>query len=308
MRNCQCESRIVAIEDYRRRKVVPGLRQRPQEISLKDAVIGQRGAVPEGAQVTPNVDKTLTKGLLLLDVLSRSERPRGVSELALDLSLTKSNVHRLLQTLVATGFVARDHRTEKYYLTSKLLRLSRRYSPQRSLIPIVRPMMKELVARTEETAAFFLVEGNEAVMIDQVETPQTVRVFFEVGEAYLLDQILMSGKGLSALQQVVYAYRPDLQTEQALQQIARKARRTASFVKDEILKIRAVRDHGFAISRGEWMEGANAVAVPVTDMSKELLGVLVSFGPSLRLPEKKMNEMRREMCLMAEGLTRKLEG
>ena len=257
--------------------------------------------------MTSNVDKTLKKGLLLLDVMSRSGRPRGVSDLALEVELTKSNVHRLLQTLVATGFVARDDRTEKYYLTSKLLRLSRRYSPQKSLVPAVRPVLEGLVAKTDETASFFLIEGNEAVSIDQVETPQSVRVYFQVGESHLLDRSMLSGEGLSALQQVVYASRPVPQAERALQNIARETRRTTSFVGDEMIKIKAVQDNGVAISRGEWMKDANAVAVPVKDASLELLGVLVSFGPASRLSEEKLDAIGRAMRLVAKDLARRLE-
>ena len=85
--------------------------------------------MPSSKTTDPRVallgDKTLTKGLQILEALVRSAGPRGVSELAKELSLTKSNVHRLIQTLVSIGYVTQDVETDRYQLSAKLWRLSR---------------------------------------------------------------------------------------------------------------------------------------------------------------------------------------
>ncbi|TIM67937.1 MAG: IclR family transcriptional regulator [Mesorhizobium sp.] len=51
------------------------------------------------------MDKAFIKGLRLLEALALSEQPRGVTDLAAELKLTKSNVHRLLTTLQTHGYV-----------------------------------------------------------------------------------------------------------------------------------------------------------------------------------------------------------
>ncbi|WP_334249356.1 helix-turn-helix domain-containing protein [Bradyrhizobium symbiodeficiens] len=51
------------------------------------------------------MDKAFIKGLRLLETLALSEQPRGVTDLASELKLTKSNVHRLLMTLQSQGYV-----------------------------------------------------------------------------------------------------------------------------------------------------------------------------------------------------------
>ncbi|TPO02649.1 helix-turn-helix domain-containing protein, partial [Mesorhizobium sp. CU2] len=45
------------------------------------------------------MDKTLRKGLQLLETLAASNGPRGAAELGRELDLTRSNVSRLLGTL-----------------------------------------------------------------------------------------------------------------------------------------------------------------------------------------------------------------
>jgi hypothetical protein len=51
------------------------------------------------------VEKTFAKGLILLETLIAMEEPTSVTRLANALGLYKSNVHRLLRTLMAAGYV-----------------------------------------------------------------------------------------------------------------------------------------------------------------------------------------------------------
>lgn len=69
------------------------------------------------------MDKAFIKGLRLIEALAHSEKPRGVTELAAELGLTKSNVHRLLATLVAQGYVHQDPQYSTYALGTKIWEL-----------------------------------------------------------------------------------------------------------------------------------------------------------------------------------------
>mgnify|MGYP003339094186 FL=1 len=51
------------------------------------------------------MDTTVIKALTILEALASSDTPLGVTELANRLGLSKSNVHRLLQTLGSRGYV-----------------------------------------------------------------------------------------------------------------------------------------------------------------------------------------------------------
>lgn len=54
---------------------------------------------------TPALEKTFAKGLTLLETLVAMEEPASVTRLGNMLGLYKSNVHRLLRTLVDSGYV-----------------------------------------------------------------------------------------------------------------------------------------------------------------------------------------------------------
>ena len=260
------------------------------------------------APPAPAVDKTLTKGLQLVEALAEHEGSRGISELALQLSLTKSNVHRLLQTLIRCGYVAREAGTERYLLSTKLWLVSRRGRPLDALRRLVRPVLRTLAEETDESVLFAAIENDEIVPIDQVETQNPVRVFFAVGESYPVDRVIMKGKGLTALQHVVLAAQPQVEARAALRKIQKEMRRSDAFVAQQMTRLAKVHRDGFAMSLGEWVTGVNAVAVPVTDAAQNLIGVMSCFGPADRVPENNLRRIQKLLARGAQDLSRRIGG
>jgi IclR family transcriptional regulator, KDG regulon repressor len=283
------------------------LAQRTRKTPL--AVAGKERAdelAPKQRQAVAAGDKTLTKGLQLLEALSECESSRGISELSHELSLTKSNVHRLLQTLLRCGYVAQETSTERYLLTSKLWQVARRGRPYDALRRLARPVLRDLVDETHESVLLCVLENDELVPIDQVETHYPVRVFFSVGQSFPIDRVVMMGKALTALQLIALASRPQMEARLAIRKVEKQLQKNASYVDLELTKLAEIRKSGFAMSKGEWIDGANAVAVPVTDAAHNLIGVLSCFGPAERFSEARLRKIQRTLALGAQELSRRL--
>lgn len=256
--------------------------------------------------VAPGVDKTLTKGLQLLEALAESEQSRGISELALQLSLTKSNVHRLLQTLIKCGYVGREANTERYLLSTKLWQISRRGRPFDAMRHRVRPVLRGVVDETGESALFCALESDELIPVDQVESQGPVRIFFSVGQPFPIDRVIMSGKGLTAIQLTALAGRPQLEARAAARRIQKQVAANAAYGDTLAARIEQIRRDGFAFSRGEWVSGVNAVAVPVLDRPGTTLGVLSCFGPSDRLPDAHLKRVQKILARAASEIARRI--
>ncbi|HPJ99613.1 MAG TPA: helix-turn-helix domain-containing protein, partial [Candidatus Hydrogenedentes bacterium] len=69
-------------------------------------------------------NKTLQKGLLILEALAEEARDFSLAEVAAMSALGKSQACRLLQTLAAMGYVVRDPRTRRYRIGLRTLELS----------------------------------------------------------------------------------------------------------------------------------------------------------------------------------------
>jgi len=274
-------------------------KERATDLAPKDLAPKERRAATAG-------DKTLTKGLQLLEALSEWESSRGISELAHELSLTKSNVHRLLQTLSRCGYVTQEASTERYLLTSRLWQVARRGRPYDALRRLARPVLRDLVEETSESVLLCVLENDELVPVDQVETHYPVRVFFSIGQSFPIDRVVMMGKALTALQLVALASRPQMEARLAVRKVEKQLQKSAGFVELELAKLAEVRKNGFAMSKGEWIDGANAVAVPVTDAAHNLIGVLSCFGPAERLSDARLRKIQRMLALGAQELSRRL--
>jgi IclR family transcriptional regulator, KDG regulon repressor len=252
-------------------------------------------------------DKTLTKGLQLLEALSECEGSRGISDLAHELSLTKSNVHRLLQTLSRCGYVTREASTERYLLSSKLWQVSRRGRSFDALRSLARPILRNLVEETNESALFVVVEHEDLVVIDQVQTPNPVRVvFFSMGQSFPIDRVVMLGKGLTALQLIALSSRPEAEARSALRKVQEQLKRGKSFIDDQLSELLIIRKNGCAVNRGAWVSGVNAVAVPVSDLSNNLIGILSCFGPADRLTSRSLGSIQKALARKARELSQRL--
>jgi len=96
------------------------------------------------------MNNTLVKGLQLLEVLARSREPQGVSDLAAQLSLGKSNVHRLLQALVELGYVLKDETTAQYQVSLRLWELGAAVEVGFRIKAAASEAMGRLLSRTRE--------------------------------------------------------------------------------------------------------------------------------------------------------------
>ncbi len=106
------------------------------------------------------MNNTLVKGLQLLEVLARSREPQGVSDLAAQLSLGKSNVHRLLQALVELGASVEVGFRIKAAASEAMTRL---------------------LVRTRETVHLSVLDGEEVVYVHKLDSPEPVRAYSEIG-------------------------------------------------------------------------------------------------------------------------------
>jgi len=127
------------------------------------------------------MNNTLIKGLGLLEVLAHSDRPMGVTELATRIGIGKSNVHRLLQALVALGYVRRDADTGAYAASIRLWELGSAVLANLDLRRVSQSWMEWLLERTRETVHLSVLDGDEVVYVHKLDSPEPVRAYSQVG-------------------------------------------------------------------------------------------------------------------------------
>ena len=124
---------------------------------------------------SPNSNPSaVAKVVLVLEALPSC---RGISEISRNTGLPTSTVHRILQELVALGWVRVD--SEHRYLPG--VRLLSVAGQSASITQIVRPILQRLCSATGHTIHFALLSGDEAVYVDKLEGDRAYAMRSRVG-------------------------------------------------------------------------------------------------------------------------------
>lgn len=215
----------------------------------------------------------------------------GLQELSTALSLNKSTVHRILNSLICMDYVRQDPETTKYSLSFKICGLSNQILSQNSMIDIARPFIKELSANSGETVHLVQLDGIHATYIDKVEASQnSVRMISMVGKSIPL---YCSGVGKAIL-----ADMPDSKIESIwkMSSIQQLTEHTVTRFVDFMNLIEETRRSGYALDNEENEIGVRCIAVSLKGYNGKSTYAISISAPKDRMSDARILELK-EMIL-----------
>lgn len=224
-----------------------------------------------GVEGVASAERTLT----LLSAFRKGDKALTLAELAARTGLVKSTIMRLAVSLEAHGFLARTEEGA-YRLDAEVLRLATIYTQSFRLEAHVMPVLEELVARTGETAAFYIRRGEQRLCLFRVDSPHLLRLHVRVGDALAMDS--------SAIAQVLRAFSP---------------RPLPAYVAALDLPI---------VTMGANDPHTGAIASPVFGPGDALAGALALSAPISRWTPEAVAAARPVLADAAAALTRRLGG
>lgn len=237
------------------------------------------------------MNNTLVKGLRVLELLTARDGAMGVSELASELNVGRSNVHRLLQALVEMGYAVNEGGRGNYRASLKVWELGAQALHKLDFREATAPAMRELLTRSNETVHLSVLNGDEVVYIDKLDSPEPVRAYSVVGgraPAYCV----ATGKVLLAWQDTPPT---DLLTVRKLQVFTPSTIGDTAQLASELAR---VRQQGYAINRGEWRASVWGIAAPVLIGSGRVVAAMGISGPAARV---RARGVRRLTSLVVEA-------
>jgi IclR family acetate operon transcriptional repressor len=255
-----------------------------------------RGRNENGAGTVQSIGRALT----LLEALGDSRGEVGIAELSKRVGLHVSTTHRLLATLVARGYARQSPETGRYGLGAMALHLAESYLSQMDLRRLVRPALERLSQETGETANLVILDRREALYLDKVESPQSLRIFSRIGRRAPLH--------CTAVGKVLLAYRSKAQVGTLLGRgpLERLTKHTITSVGQLKRELEKVRDQGFAQDREECEEGACCIAVPLRNAQGSVEAALSISAPTTRLTPRRLEEMIPAMLQMGREVSAQL--
>jgi DNA-binding IclR family transcriptional regulator len=219
----------------------------------------------------------------VLEQFSGEAEELGVTELSKRLKLHKNNVFRLLATLESRGYIEQNRSTENYRLGIRCLQLGQSYVQHMGLLRQAQPIMAELVRQVRETAYLAVLRRKAVVPVEVLEADRPVRIVSQLGEALPL-HCTAAGKAYLAFES-----EDDLKTLLP-DGLAKFTERTIVDRQALAQQLRTVAANGYAVDAGEHLEDIRAVAAPVRDYARTVVGVLTVAAPASRLTMERIEK------------------
>lgn len=230
--------------------------------------------------------KLLDKTLRLVSAFS-IERPEwGLSELAGELRLPKSTVHRITRVLTDHRYLSRSPVTGRLRLGLAALELGRNAHDGLELRRLAQPVLERLAVQSGETILLMVLDEDRerAVCIERAESRKHLRLILEVGTHALLHA--------GASSKILLAYMAPAEIERVLSGgLPRLARGTITRADTLRRDLAQTRRRGYARSAEETNDGAAGIAVPILDTRGVILAGLSIVGPLMRFGRRRDPEI-----------------
>jgi IclR family transcriptional regulator, acetate operon repressor len=245
--------------------------------------------------------QSLDRALAILKTLAQAEG-LSLTELAEASGQNAATVYRVLSTFQAHGYVDLDPARQLWFIGAEAFRVGSAFLSRTNLVDRGRPILRELMRKTGETANLAIADGPDVVFVSQVETHEPIRAFFRPGTR--------SAFHASGIGKAMIAHYPEEQTAVLLR--ARGLRRfTASTLTDPALltkELMDIRCRGWAMDDEEHTAGMRCIAAAVFNDHGEPVGGLSISGPGARVTRERGTALAADVVDAARRLTAAIGG
>ena len=230
----------------------------------------------------PIARNPLSKALSILRwILDSGADSIGVREAAAALDMTPSAAHRSIAALVEEGFLRRMPEGGRYGLGLELFRLVHQAKEQFPLKSLAMPAMERLRDLCGEAVFLNLYDTarHEIIGVAVAESRQPLRYVVVLQEWKLLH---VGASGLAIL-----AFLPEAERLQIYAATELRAATDASITDPEQMEaqLEQIRSDGYALTKGQRINGAVGMAAPIYGPRNALIGSL-----GISIPEPRFRE------------------
>ncbi len=224
-----------------------------------------------------------------------------VKDVAAALGWVPSTSHRMLDILTGEGLIERDQR-HGYRLGPEFYRWAALIHPRQDVRVLARPFMQRTVDTCDETCVLCIYLPHDGAMIfaDKIDSSQLLRYQLPLNSPM---PVLWgaSGRAISAFlsnTDIDRIYATASEAPASREPLPRRDELEAEFA--------AIRERGYAVTRGQKIAGAVGINAPIFDAGG---GVIGSFGvtiPAQRVKPADLAKLGRFIRQQAHDLSRAL--
>ncbi len=242
----------------------------------------------------------IQKALKVLAYLIQSTTAEtGVRDLAAALRISPSSAHRLLGALADEGLVQQLPSSGRYVLGLEMLRLANIASARVPVRDAALRRMRALVDLCNETALLGVYDyGRQQMMFStSVESGHSLRYAIE------LNKWLPVHAGASGLAILAFLEEEEIRSIIERTRLPALTDQTITEVHRLHTELAAIRQRGYAITRGQRIPGAVGLSAPIFGSDGRVLGDVCLTIPQQRFEPASVTHIARLLTDCAAGIT-----
>lgn len=232
----------------------------------------------------------------LLEALAAENANPTAKLLASKLDISNNKLFRILATLREKGLVDYDELTGIYRLGLNAFGMAQHILQSASIIRMAHPIMEELARKHGEAVYITILNNDEVLFLDMVDSFQQVRAVTFVGRRFPIFSNA-AGKVIKAMS-----------SSDVLEKLGKRRASKAGVIDIKQLEFELdnIRQNGVAVDNGGLGEGICSVAVAIRDYAGMVVGALTLLAPSFRMLQDRLeNEIIPSMLEGSEELSMK---
>lgn len=240
--------------------------------------------------------QVLDRTIAVLQAVADSETDMPAADIARQLGLHKSTVHRLLVVLESYRLVKKGPEGA-YGLGARLIELGECAIARLKLSEYAEPHLRNLADQTGEGAHVTILNGTELLSIAHVEGRWNLQSLTRTG---LRTQIHCTAAGKAVMAFLSEESCGDLIARLRLTRNTRRTIVKPAAIKMELMRIR---DIGYAVDDEEFEEGLRCVSAPIFDHRGHVVASLSMAAPVFRMRKERVPHVARLVVAAALGLS-----
>lgn len=220
----------------------------------------------------PNPNKyivpALAQGLGILSLFGGEARSFTAPEIAKRLSLPRTKVFRLLQTLMSMDYVRSSEDKRHFTLGPALLRGGFSYLASLDMVEVAQPILQRLRDETGLSSHMAIRDRREIVYVARFAARSTMSSSVHIGTRFPVHATIMGRMTIFEMDDRELA---DLFRDQPMQRFTAQTPTTLKALKTLLAEDR---QRGYAVSQAFFESGVSAIAAPVRDGAGRIVAAI----------------------------------
>ncbi len=235
----------------------------------------------------------------ILEQLSASAAPLGLTEIANGTGMSKSTVHRLISAMCSRHYVEKLP-DGTYSIGYKLIETVSLHINSLELMTEAKPFLSDIKRDLDLTSHLGILDGCDVVYLEKMDVYPGTRLYTQVGyrsPAYCssMGKCLLSCLSGDELDNVLY-----------LCKFKKYTQNTITDIRELKHSLRDIRAQGWAIDNEEYQTGHRCVGAPIFDYRGSAVAAISASGSVAEISDKRLDMIINEVKQAAGNLSRRL--